>query len=238
LRRRSPTERLDQLIEAAINVFMRLGYRRAQMADIAREMGVAPGTLYLYVESKEALFDLALRRACGNETRIDPDCLPLPTPSPAQILAQLKTEFTLTAYGPAPETLAESLAPTEVRAELTGVITDLYAGIHRRRRALSMIERSALDWPELHEYFYGRRRDLVQSLAAYLQRRIDQGCLRPVPDTDAAARLILETIAWFAYHRMDDPVPDSMSEETARATVVDTLVHAYLPDKDACLPTL
>ena len=90
-----------------------------------------------------------------------------------------------------------------------------------------MIERSALDWPELFEYFYGMRRDVIRQLTEYLQRRIEQGHLRPVPDTYATARLILETISWFAYHRLDDPAPDGISEETARATVVDTLVNAY-----------
>src|SRR5918911_541542 len=61
-----PPDRLEQLAESAVKVFTARGYRRAQMADVAREMGVAPGTLYLYVESKEALFDLAVRHALAN----------------------------------------------------------------------------------------------------------------------------------------------------------------------------
>ena len=93
MKRKSPAARLDLMVQAAITVFIRVGYRRAQMADIAREMGVAPGTLYLYVESKEALFDLALRHASGNELPVNADCLPLPTPSPAEILARVRTEF-------------------------------------------------------------------------------------------------------------------------------------------------
>jgi hypothetical protein len=51
-----------------------------------------------------------------------------------------------------------------------------------------------------------------------------------VPDTAVAARLILETISWFAYHRFGDPEPDTFAESVVRATVVDTLVHAYVRD--------
>ena len=50
---------------------------------------------------------------------------------------------------------------------------------------------------------------------------------RPVPDTTAAARLILETIAFFALHRHYDPDPTAMDDALAEATVVDALVNAY-----------
>ena len=61
--RQIPDDRLAQLLEAATGVFIEQGYRRTQMADVAAALGVAKGTLYLYVESKEALFDLVCRYA-------------------------------------------------------------------------------------------------------------------------------------------------------------------------------
>lgn len=51
-----PETWLSDLLTAATKVFIAGGYHRAQMADIAHEMGVSQGTLYTYVESKEALF--------------------------------------------------------------------------------------------------------------------------------------------------------------------------------------
>ena len=58
-----PKDRFQDLLEAATAVFLEQGYRRTQMADVAARMGVAKGTLYLYVESKDALFDAVLRHA-------------------------------------------------------------------------------------------------------------------------------------------------------------------------------
>jgi TetR/AcrR family transcriptional regulator, repressor for uid operon len=45
-----------RLLEAAVSVFSREGYRHATVATIAREAGVAKGGLYSYFPSKEALF--------------------------------------------------------------------------------------------------------------------------------------------------------------------------------------
>ncbi len=52
----------DAIIEAADRLFTRFGYRRTSMDDIAREAGVAKGTLYLYFTNKEALFRALLAR--------------------------------------------------------------------------------------------------------------------------------------------------------------------------------
>src|SRR5437016_558167 len=91
---RTPShDRLKELIAAATRVFIRLGYRRAQMADIAREMGVAPGTLYLYVESKEALFHLALQKAVEGDAEPLPASLPLPSLTPEALLEHVRRQF-------------------------------------------------------------------------------------------------------------------------------------------------
>jgi len=41
------------LLDAAVKTFARTGYHRTRVADIAREAGVADGTVYLYFQSKE-----------------------------------------------------------------------------------------------------------------------------------------------------------------------------------------
>ena len=63
------------------------------MADVAREMGVSQGTLYNYVESKEALFYLLVERGVSNEPVTLPDQLPLPTPSQDILLRRLEEQM-------------------------------------------------------------------------------------------------------------------------------------------------
>ena len=53
-RKIDPTKRTS-ILSAGRNIFLRDGYAAAKMSDIAAEAGVAPGTVYLYFDSKEAL---------------------------------------------------------------------------------------------------------------------------------------------------------------------------------------
>jgi AcrR family transcriptional regulator len=50
------SETAARILDAAVAVFSRYGFRRASVDDVAREAGVAKGTIYLYHESKEELF--------------------------------------------------------------------------------------------------------------------------------------------------------------------------------------
>lgn len=68
----------QQIIEAAVRVFARKGYFNSRVSDIAREAGIAAGTIYLYFKTKEdilitlfqdkmAAFVSSLRRAIAGE---------------------------------------------------------------------------------------------------------------------------------------------------------------------------
>jgi TetR/AcrR family fatty acid metabolism transcriptional regulator len=45
----------QQIIEAAIRVFARAGFYNSRVSDIAREAGVASGTIYLYFKTKDEI---------------------------------------------------------------------------------------------------------------------------------------------------------------------------------------
>lgn len=54
-RRRAPTERTEQLLDAAERVLLAQGLASTTVSDIADAAGVAKGTLYLYFPSKDAV---------------------------------------------------------------------------------------------------------------------------------------------------------------------------------------
>ena len=51
----------QEIAEAAVRVFNRLGFERASMQAVADDLGVDRGSLYYYIASKEALFDEVVR---------------------------------------------------------------------------------------------------------------------------------------------------------------------------------
>jgi AefR-like transcriptional repressor, C-terminal domain len=85
------------------------------------------------------------------------------------------------------------------------------------------------DLPELAQrFFVQRRRTNLAQIGDYLQEQISAGRLRPVPDVPAAARFIVETIAWFAMHRHGDPDSAMLDDEACRRTVRHLLLAAFL----------
>ena len=45
----------QQIIEAAVRVFARTGYYNSRVSDIAKEAGIASGTIYLYFKTKDEI---------------------------------------------------------------------------------------------------------------------------------------------------------------------------------------
>jgi AcrR family transcriptional regulator len=227
--RQIPEDRFDQLIDCATKVFVEQGYRRTQMSDVAEAMGVAKGTLYLYVESKEALFDLVCRQADVPPPRDVPAKLPLPTPNPKATLEYIASRL---AENGVPPTLAAALdrrKETDARVELESILRELYDVLSRNRRGLKLLDRSAPDLPELGAvWFEGARGGLFALMAEYLDRRIRAGLLRPVPDVRAAARLVVETLVFWAVHRHWDPHGEQVSDTVAKDTAIHFIISALV----------
>jgi AcrR family transcriptional regulator len=53
--------RPQELLEAALNLFVERGYAATRLDDVARQAGVSKGTLYLYFTNKEELFKAVVR---------------------------------------------------------------------------------------------------------------------------------------------------------------------------------
>lgn len=228
--RRVPEQRLKELLESATRVFINQGYRRTQMSDVAEALGVAKGTLYLYVESKEALFDAALRFADAEIPSASEFQLPLPTREPGALLAELRERLAREA---APASLLAALRRRRVddaRAELAAILRDLFATASRHRTAIKLIDRCGRDHPELAAAFYeGGRFTQLDLLVRYLEPRIRSGQLRSVPDAAVAARFVIETISTWAIHIHWDPAPQPIDPGEAEETVVHFLLAGLLP---------
>ncbi len=57
-------DKQDRILDAAQRLFVRYGVKRTSVEDIVREAGIAKGTLYLYYDSKDALFAAVAARLC------------------------------------------------------------------------------------------------------------------------------------------------------------------------------
>jgi AcrR family transcriptional regulator len=225
--RHTPPERLPQLITCATRVFIEQGYRRTQMDDVAAALGVAKGTLYLSVESKEALFDLVVRCADAEPPLPQFTHLPLPTPKPGSTLAYVRERLARNQTLPALTAALARQRVKDARVELAMILSELYDTLARNRHGIKLLDRSAQDLPELAALWFDvARGGLIATVAHYLETRMHRKLLRPLPDVAVTARLIIEALSFWAVHRHWDPRPQVVEETVARDTVVQFILHA------------
>jgi len=58
-------DKRGRILDAAQSLFLRYGVKRTALDDVVREAGIAKGTLYLYFDSKDALFAAIAERLCA-----------------------------------------------------------------------------------------------------------------------------------------------------------------------------
>jgi TetR/AcrR family fatty acid metabolism transcriptional regulator len=56
----------QQIIEAAVRIFARKGYYNSRVSDIAREAGMAAGTIYLYFRTKDEILVTLFRESMAH----------------------------------------------------------------------------------------------------------------------------------------------------------------------------
>jgi AcrR family transcriptional regulator len=229
--RRIPEQRFSDLVRTATEVFIAQGYRRTQMADVAAALGIAKGTLYGYVESKDALFELCLRHADRPDSLAQPEVLPVRTPRRGELLRLLRKR--MAAEGSLPvmtAALSRRRAP-DARAELEDVLRELYSAMEQHHQGIELVDRCALDHPELAAEWQKRGREATRDLLAeYLESRIEANQLRPVEDIQLAARFVIESITTWAIHIKWDQAPQKFDERAAQDNVIEFLVRGLLKD--------
>lgn len=211
---------MPRLLQAATRVFARKGLKRARMGDIAREMGVAHGSLYNYVESKEALFLLLIERWGTPELPVDM-ALPVKTPSMQGITERFShrvdSVFRLPALDAA---LARRRLPEDVEGELEAVVSELYVRTEESREGAMILERSALDMPDICRLFMEQvQHRLFDRMTRYVAARMRTGCFHAT-DPGVAARFVIETVTSFARHRQLNPNPLPDDERTIREAII------------------
>lgn len=213
-----PADRFSAIVAASARVFIAHGYQRTQVQDVADALALAKGTLYGYAQGKAALFAAAVRYGDAQEALPLASELPVAAPVAGEIAAVVSarlagevTDMRLTHALRA--TLPPGATTGDARAELAGIVTDLYSRLARHRIALKLVDRCA------------RERAGLLILPG------------PAP---MVARTIVELCALWAVHLHFDPSPEPWSivqpgvidDDAIAATLAEFVVRATTASSD------
>jgi AcrR family transcriptional regulator len=204
---RRPDARPEEILEAAKHVFGESGYAGTKLEDVARRAGVSKGTLYLYFDSKEALFREMVR---------------------AKVVAALAhaEETVRTFDGSSRELLVILISSMYRRLRDEGMA-----------RVGRVVQAELPSFPELAQFYFEevilRSRRLVSRV---LERGVESGEFREVSHGFAArglASLLVHTAQLQCFFHDFDP--DQLSDEAALGGLVDLYLHGVLarPDEPA-----
>jgi AcrR family transcriptional regulator len=216
--KRRPAGRLDAIADAALAAFTARGFGQTQMSDAARLAGVSAGTLYLYAENKEALFELALRRALDRMP--DETALPIRAVGGKQTLRWLADHVADRERWPLLKTALAHRAPQDLVGEVMGIAGELYDALSRQWRLIGLLDACAWDLPALARVFAELRTAYFADFTAYVARRQKERTFTASAGPAALARGVVEAVAWLAMDRRRDPMPTGIAEDEARAAAL------------------
>ncbi len=121
--------------------------------------------------------------------------------------------------------------PDDVAQELREIVEERYALLDHYWPLIAVIERCAVEMPDLEvAWFDLARAGTFEELGVYLKRRMAKGLLRSMPDAAVAARVVTESLSWFAWHRREGRDSTLYDDDAVRRTVVEFVCAALVPE--------
>lgn len=169
--RRRKEARPQEILDAALAVFAEKGFAAARLEQVAKLAGVSKGTLYLYFDSKEALFEAVVRSAIVPRLAGAEEMLQSHRGSASELLAELYRRF------------------------VTVLADDQVAAIPK------LVIAEAGNFPDLARFYLrevvGRALRLI---GAVLELGVSRGEFRPM-NTAHATRLVIAPVLFLALWR-------------------------------------
>jgi len=194
---RKKTTTLTEISDAAITQLTCFGYRQTQMADIAKSIGISAGTLYHYVENKEAMLGLAAQRLT-NDQDLEPLLLPFKSIPRNELADAFMKKASTWARWP---TLKRAIENDDIAfSTLVAIGEEIYDLIARHKAAILFLDRIASELYEIAPVHVDQVRggvvaNLTDLLDAGGSSNQDRHALAIV------ARGALEILSWAAMHR-------------------------------------
>jgi len=170
-RRRRKQTRPQELLDAALDLFVEKGFAATRSDEVARRAGVSKGTLYLYYPSKEELFKAMVRQ---NLSALIAEGV------------ELASQF----EGPSAELLKLLLTTWWQRVGSTRA-----AGIHK------IVIAEVRNFPELAQFYADEVINPADRLFSdAVQRGIDRGEFRPLP-VHAVSHALIAPLIFLSLHQ-------------------------------------
>lgn len=215
--------RMNSIYDAASHLFINKGYARTQMKDIAKEIGLSTGMLYVYFTGKREILSFLLKGT------IEPAFVTQEFELPIQsgLFESLDNEI-MEAFEQNAKRFSAHLDDI-ANYPLEQMLSDAFDVISKYGVGCLLIEKNPDDFKKLTAYYKEYRQKFYTQVLSYITQYIQNGSFRQVEHPQYIARLIIETLSWWGMHISNDAyeIQKDIPVATAKSICLDNLLHAY-----------
>ncbi|MHB8061317.1 MAG: helix-turn-helix domain-containing protein [Ruminiclostridium sp.] len=215
--------RMKLIFNAASHLFINKGYARTQIKDIAKEIGLSTGMLYVYFTGKRDILSFILKGTI-KPTFITQE---FELPIRSEIFASLDDEIMDAFENNTKEFAAHLGGITDYPMEQ--MLSDAFDVISKYGIGCLLIEKNPDDLGKLTGYYKEYRRKFYDQVLSYIKLYMEKGTFRKVEHPQYCTRLIIETLSWWGMHIMNDAfeLQKDIPSDVAKNVCIDNLLHAY-----------
>ncbi len=215
--------RMNLIFGAASHLFINKGYARTQMKDIAKEIGLSTGMLYVYFTGKRELLSFLLKGTI--EPAFVTQDFELPIRS--ELFDSLDSEI-MEAFEQNTKTFSAHLDDI-TNYPLEQMLSDAFDVISKYGIGCLLIEKNPDDLGKLTAYYKEYRQKFYNQVLSYITQYIQNETFRQVELPQYVTRLIIETMSWWGMHITNDAfdIQKNIPVEIAKSICMDNLLHAY-----------
>ena len=215
--------RMQSIFDAAGHLFINKGYARTQMKDIAKEIGLSTGMLYVYFTGKRDILRFLLKG----------------TITPAFITQEFELPIRSELFDSLDNEIAEAFEQNTksfsshlndiTNYPLEQMLSDAFDIISKYGIGCLLIEKNPDDLRTLTGSYKEYRRNFYDQVLSYITKYMENGTFRQVELPQYVTHLIIETLSWWGMHVANDAyvIQKDLPVKTAKSICMDNLLHAY-----------
>lgn len=215
-------QRIQEIAEAATDLFLQQGYAKTQISHIAKAVGVSVGTIYLDFTGKKEIMHFILKRTLEpdfNDREFD-------RPITDHLFTGLEEQI-IACFEQSGREFAAHLHTID-QYSLEMLVSDAFDILARYAVGCLFIERNQYDFKKLAEHYRVYRTQFFQTMTQYLQKFIEAGKVRPLQHLELSTTLIIEMLSWWAMDiRYTSFQTQKISMELAKSVCMDNILSAY-----------
>lgn len=216
-------DRIKEIHDAAVKLFLKQGYSKTQISHIAKDIGVSVGTIYHDFTGKKEIMRFILK--CTIEPSFlnrDFEC-PITDKEFDGLDDEINAEFIKAA-----DEFSSNIQNVGSNYTFEKFISDSYDLLERYAIGCLFIEKNSMDCPELSEHYLVYRKRFISSMTEYVTAFMNKGIIRPLKHPELTTVLIIETLSWWTMDRRYTSFETlNIPSETAKEVCLDNIISAY-----------